>query len=215
MIIVEGPDRGGKSSLCTVLSERLGVDLSDDSKRTDRDEPEFRSKEAVRKRVYRAMTQEAVAKRPPVIHDRLFWSEMVYSEVFGRDCAFSFSEQRMISRLMLALEVPIIFCIPDYTTLAKGMLESEHMDGAAKNMADIYAKYSLMLRVMKGARRDISTRISLTSAKNLSPSTIGHELSIPRAIHYDYENPRHQGKVVGICQRYLTRRALRSSAWIG
>lgn len=215
VIILEGPDGGGKSSLAVYLSEQLGVDLSDESKLPvqTRNLPAFRSRDAVRKRTYQAMMREAVAKRDPLIYDRLFWSELIYSEVHGRECAFNYAEQRMIARFMLALEVPLVFCLPSFNTVKKGILNFEQMDGVARNITDIYAKYALMAKMMHGARRDQSVRVSLTSAKNLSSSRVGKELSLPRCIVYDYENPRHQKKVVGICQRYLERREKRSVSW--
>lgn len=214
MIIVEGPDGGGKSTLARYLSAQLDIGLSADSLLSDaeRNDPSFRARDNVRQRVWASLLRECTARHAPVIHDRLFWSELVYSETFGRECAFPYDEQRMISRLMLALEVPIIFCLPPWETVAKGFVEADHMSGMPAHIETVYAKYKLMMKFMQGSRRDQSVRVNVRVA-TLGASRVGKELSLPRVIHYNYENPRHQEKVLGICRRYLQRREKRSVAW--
>jgi hypothetical protein len=71
------------------LHNQLGIELSEHSKLSsaERNDPSYRDPKNVRKRYYKALTREVVGVKPPELHDRLFYSELVYNEVLGQQGA--------------------------------------------------------------------------------------------------------------------------------
>jgi hypothetical protein len=200
LIIVEGPDGAGKSRLAAHLSKELSIPLSAHSRLTDvqRNDPGYRSPDQVRERTYLGLIKAVKGDEPAEIHDRFLYSELVYSEVYGRRPCFGFYESRHISRVLMALECPVIFCLPPLEIIQARMLPDEHMEGAYQRIAQIHATYSMLRRFM--------SRRQPTHRGQVLPGTRKVEYSTPRVILYDYTNLRHKDKVTEICGRYLARR---------
>jgi len=208
VLIVEGPDGAGKSTLARYLSEQLGLRLSDHSllSDSDRNNPDYRSAPVVRKRTYDGLMKAVMGDEDAEVHDRFLYSELVYSEVYGREPCFSFYESRHISRLLVALECPVIFCLPPLETIQSKMLPDDHMEGAYARIAEIHGKYSLMKKMM--SRKQPEAKGQVVKGTRLV------EYSTPRIITYDYTNPNHKTKVTDICGRYIARRD-RRIGWTG
>lgn len=207
MIVVEGPDGAGKTTLAAHLSETLGVPLSAHSRLTDvqRNDPSYRSPDEVRLRTYDGLLRAVKGDEDAEIHDRFLYSELVYSEVYGREPCFGFYESRHISRVLLALECPVIFCLPPLEVIQSKMLPDDHMEGAYQRIAQIHGTYSLMRKYM--------SRKQPTHKGQAAPGTRKVEYSTPRVILYDYTKPNHKQKVTDICGRYLARRDRRTDGW--
>lgn len=117
MIVVEGPDGAGKTTLVNALCKDLGLHKSvsvtgqegpgwprlKDRRHRDRELPRF-----PRERTYEALAH-AVAGDPVHIHDRLFWSEAIYGPMLRGESKFTIEEEFRIMRLFKALRCPVIF----------------------------------------------------------------------------------------------------------
>ena len=218
MIIVEGPDGGGKSTLTKHLHKKYGVALSSSSQLSsqDRNDKSFRSPGAVRDRVYRAVLREATGRKGPELHDRLFFSELIYADVYGRDPCFNFAEQRHICRMMVAFENPVIFCLPPQEEILKKILATDQMEGVHENFSKIYSRYVLMMS-MSDETRTGDWGGKMRAANDKTGVGVGkrmrRELNVPRLIHYDYTNQQHLDKIHGVVEKYLSKRALRGVGW--
>jgi thymidylate kinase len=137
MIIVEGPDGAGKTVLAGLISKKY-PQLAGPNYELKRSELH---KKDVRGRVYRALA-EAIRGTRPLLHDRLFWSELVYGPILRGDCKFKVTEQELIVNLFAALNVPIIFCIPPFEVVKQNVGKDEHITGVGEHVAEIYAAYS-------------------------------------------------------------------------
>jgi NTP pyrophosphatase (non-canonical NTP hydrolase) len=181
MIIVEGPDGAGKTTLIRYLHKQLDIELSEHSRLSsaERNDPSYRDPKNVRKRYYKALTREVVGVKPPELHDRLFYSELVYNEVLGnREPCFDFHESRHYSRILSALEVPVIFCLPPFREIQKQMLQTEQWDEAAQRILDIYNKYKLIAKFM-----------SRQKIKGITNRDQPYDYNQPKVILYDYTRP--------------------------
>lgn len=136
MIIVEGPDGAGKSTLVTKLSEALSLPVGERAT-TDRN----KLYEVTRQDTYTALGQAVTGHTPANIWDRLFFSEMVYAPVVGRDCEFTDEEQVYVKRLLIAMGSPIILCLPPWSVVKGNVEGTEQMDGVEENLKHIYASY--------------------------------------------------------------------------
>src|ERR1044072_1773892 len=161
MIVVEGPDGGGKTRLAKYLSERCKIPQAYTSQLSnkERNDPAFRSEQAVRDRVYGAVYSMVTGVDAPEIWDRLFFSEIIYSDVMERECAFVFMEQRHICRLMNACEIPVIFCMPPFKEVAKNLLKTDQWDEAAEKQRQIYNAYiSLIFGMSRKKIKGVTNR---------------------------------------------------------
>ena len=137
MIIVEGPDGAGKTTLVQELASEIGLKIGE---RATKDRS--RLYEVTRRDTYTALSKAVKANKKPQIWDRLFFSEMVYAPIVGgRDVEFSAKEQTFVKRVLIALECPIIMCRPPLETVEKNVLDSEQMGGVAENVRGIYNAY--------------------------------------------------------------------------
>ncbi len=204
IVIVEGPDGAGKSTLVDALTQVTGLELSPASKlsKKERNEPGFRAEGAVRERVWQSVCDAVTGADAPVIHDRLFFSELIYSEVLGRQCAFPEYEARHILRLMNACRVPIIFCLPPFKEVSKAMLKTEQLDGAMENLQQIYNYYVLFAKFMKRGER-----------KGYTNKGLPLDYTYPPVIIHNYTKPGSRDRVVEKVQKYINDRKLRSGGW--
>lgn len=145
MIIVEGPDGAGKSTLVEQLVDDFGFVVGERAT-TDRD----KLYEVTRQDTYCALGLEVEgnADTTPRIWDRLFFSEMIYSPVMGRKCQFSSEEQTFIKRVINAIACPVIMCYPTWEVV-KENAEAEHqMEGVNENLRAIYEAYRTVCQGM-------------------------------------------------------------------
>jgi hypothetical protein len=147
-MICEGPDGAGKSTLLAKLSRDLGVQV--------KEWPEARNDMAavgVFRRVFDTLAGEVRCGNDnrPYLHDRLFFSELVYGRVLRGRIAFNPKQVQLIGDILRALEIPIIFCRPPLEVVQRNITSS-----AGIQMADVpehieaiwdrYCRYPAMFR---------------------------------------------------------------------
>lgn len=181
MIIVEGSDGAGKSTLVANLAEDLELGIG---QRATKD----RSKlyEVTQQDTYTALGAAVKADENPQIWDRLFFSEMVYAPIVGRDCEFSHEEQVFIKRVLGAMGCPLILCMPPFGVVKKNVEAAEQMEGVKEGLDHIYACY-----------REMSNPAQWV-------------------LHYDYTgtetaaNFKTYSQIVEVCKHYIEHRKRRS-----
>lgn len=141
MIIVEGPDGAGKSTLVKEIIEIFPFLAEGERGVSDRD----KLWEVTRPDTYRALA-ECLTTQSPHIWDRLFWSEFAYWEVTGRPSPqFTPDDRAVIPHVIKALRAPVIFCMPPYEEVLRNVEQSKQMEGVAARIEDIYRCYEGML----------------------------------------------------------------------
>lgn len=214
MVIIEGPDGGGKSTLVKRLHEDLGIELSPEALLTkaERNDPSYRSKDAVRKRIYVALLREVVGRKSPMLYDRLFFSELIYSEAYGREVAFSYHEQVHIGRCLNAFKVPVVFCVPPLEDILKKNLkvdEEQGMDSLSAKITQVYSTYLAMGSLLMARSR---TKKPMMGRHGLGDRT-ARDYALPPVIWYDYNKGEDYGRIKTEVMKYLAYRAQRSTNW--
>jgi len=132
MVIIEGPDGAGKTTLARELAQYFGLQLS--GSRGPKDD--------VREWVWHQLGQEVSGSCPVRIYDRFFLSELVYGPILRNRCAFSIYEQGVITSLLGALRIPVILCVPEYRTVLENVEPTEHLEGVKSNLFKIWSRYN-------------------------------------------------------------------------
>lgn len=164
MIIVEGTDGAGKSTLVNALAKDLGLYKSVGV--TGQEEPgwpklkdrRFRDRELPR--FPRERTYEAIANAVTgsvLIHDRLFWSEVVYGDILRGKVQFTPLEQFRIMNILKAMRVPVIFChVPFEATRADLDENPPQLEGWTLEKAhEIWVRYSEGMELAHGKKLNV------------------------------------------------------------
>lgn len=143
MIIVEGPDGAGKTTLVNQIAKEHGLQVGVRGVK-DRD----RLYESTRRDTWSALDQCMRGNELPRIWDRLYFSELIYAPLTGRRIAFTFREQVLIPKLFRVLGVPVIFCLPSKETVLDNVKEDDQMEGVLENISEIYDQYDSLYKVL-------------------------------------------------------------------
>lgn len=137
MIVVEGPDGAGKSTLVQTLCDQFGFTVGTRATK-NRDE----LYKVTRQDTYCAIAEDLRGDSPlPKIWDRLFWSELVYADLVRRPIEFGMQEQYVIKKV-LAITSFTVVCLPPFDTVLKNVSESKHeMEGVREKIQKIYTAY--------------------------------------------------------------------------
>lgn len=138
MIVVEGPDGAGKSTLVQKMIEAFGLE-------------EFPTSEGDRDNMYKHTIsrgyiglEEMVSPsgNKTLVFDRWYFSELVYGPLW-RDgyCAFTPTQQKHFDQVIRAVQPPIIFCLPELSTVKKNVEASHQLDKVSETIEKIYWKY--------------------------------------------------------------------------
>lgn len=143
LIVCEGPDGAGKSTLVDTLSDDLGLEIgvrgvADRSKLY----------EVTRRDTYTALSEAVKGNAKPKIWDRLFFSELVYAPMAGRTSEFDQEESIIIKRVMQSIGCPVIVCLPPWETVKKNVEGTEQMAGVHENLESIYQAYTSLFSGM-------------------------------------------------------------------
>lgn len=139
MIIVEGPDGAGKSTLVKELQELFPQLLIGERGVDDRD----KLWEVTRPDTYRAIC-ESLTSENPHIWDRLFWSEFAYWRITSRECQFTGRDEHLIPNLIADLKVPVIWCMPPFEIVKENVMKEHQMEGVIRHIESIYELYQGM-----------------------------------------------------------------------
>lgn len=140
MIILEGPDGAGKTTLASTLTEHFDLKMGERGT-ADR----ARLFEVTVPDTYRALTGAIEGRAPARVWDRLFYSEFVYAPIVDRPCEFNDSMRSHICRQIEALTCPVIVCLPPVETVIENAAKDEQMDGVIENLRSIYHAYQDLL----------------------------------------------------------------------
>lgn len=146
MIIVEGPDGAGKTTLVVKLCREFSELRVGERGTKDRD---FLWRFTVHDTM-KALSRFALSQGPVCIWDRLFYSELVYAPLGmpPRPVEFNPSQQTHIMRLIHAGDFPVILCMPQLGTILKNIASETHqMPGVREKAAEIYHSYGRLLVV--------------------------------------------------------------------
>lgn len=134
LIIVEGPDGSGKSTLVKFLATHFGASTTHFGAllRLNKLFPEYMN----------AMLNRSTLS--PKIFDRSWISEPIYGRVMRSDsCRISVGEQRMLERVALTRCVVVIYCLPpigDCLDVYQGRRQKEYIDSDDKFL-QIFEQY--------------------------------------------------------------------------
>lgn len=140
MIIVEGPDGSGKSTLVKALSEELNLSTAPIYATSRRKMAE----QGVRRRVFEGFS--ALLQGRMFIHDRFYYSELVYGSILRKSLEFSIAEMGWIEVTIMGFQIPVIICLPPRDIVAENIepifsKSPDHIQGAWDNRKEIYDLY--------------------------------------------------------------------------
>jgi len=137
MIIVEGPDGSGKSTLVREITERLGL-IQGTRSTLDRD----RLHETTVQDSYRAVMAAVNGMDEPLVWDRMFYSDAIYAPIV-RDEETMFPRHTLdyLHRLVLAMRAPVIICLPPLEVVAENVATTKQLAGVVENIGAIYGAY--------------------------------------------------------------------------
>lgn len=141
MIIVEGPDGAGKTVLCGQICKEFPDLKMERIDHKDEEEEKKRRILSVRRRVYQGLGRAVIGGSPIELHDRFFYSEVVYGNLLRGDSRFTNEECEFINRVLEALNPPVIFCLPPLEVVKENLGGQKHMIGVKENIGAIYNTY--------------------------------------------------------------------------
>lgn len=137
MIVIEGPDGSGKTTLVNqFLSQfpdqlKLGERTGEDDERAD----------TVFSDTLHAMARAVRMTQNVYIYDRLWPSELVYSKVFGRECSISDEQAHYLRRLDAAAGWPLVICLPPKDVVKEQAMKSPQMEGVVDKIDHLWDEY--------------------------------------------------------------------------
>jgi thymidylate kinase len=149
VIIVEGPDGAGKSYLVEEICDQFGLMRGIKGSSANREagvEPEGtrdRLWETTVDETYEALAMDVDPREPPLVWDRLFYSELVYAAVQNRPCAFGTQALDYVNLQLRAQHAVVIYCRPPLDTIELSIAadpDKQH-DWVAGNVEKIVNRY--------------------------------------------------------------------------
>lgn len=137
MIVIEGPDGAGKSTLVKWITETY--DLQEGERSEKNRDYIYRT---TREDTWKAMHTELQASSPPLVWDRLGpWSDPIYAPLMGREVAFTRDELLFADNFIRQLQCSFIICLPPLEVVKANVEASHQIKAANDHIEVIYNKY--------------------------------------------------------------------------
>jgi hypothetical protein len=178
MIVVEGPDGSGKTTLCEYICKQFNLQMGERATK-DRDKIYATAREDS----WKALRDEFMATEPPRVWDRIGpYSDPIYSWFNipnERECAFTAAECNLFQSIVGNPQFGVvILCLPELSRV-KANLEGEHqLEGVSEHIDGIYTAYKNL--VQEAVKYDYQRKGHL--------SGIGHAISF----HLRHRQKREQ-----------------------
>jgi hypothetical protein len=144
MIVVEGPDGAGKTTLVEYLCRSFN--LKQGERQTQNRDDIYKT---TREDSWKALHEECMATQPPLVWDRLGpWSDPIYS-VHGipneRECAFTTHEVQFYHAMVRDPQFgTLIVCLPDLNTVLNNVEDTHQLPGVVGRTKAIYNSYRVL-----------------------------------------------------------------------
>ena len=127
IIIIEGPDGAGKSTLAKSLADRLDMNILKMTANGGQSVTEYLQKLAC----------------DGVIIDRCWVSEQIYSDLFGREPRIDNDDAEALTEFCGLVGIPIIVLLPPLRVVISRLNErgDEYADVVCPNIVEIYKRY--------------------------------------------------------------------------
>jgi tRNA uridine 5-carbamoylmethylation protein Kti12 len=139
MILLEGIDGSGKTTLAKAICEKFGLGIG---RRATNDRDLLYT--VTRQDTYTALGHCANPSEPAQVYDRLYYSELIYAHIVGRPCEFSPSEQMWVERMIEATHCPVILCRPPFAAVEANAHATHQMRGVNEHLEQIYDDYNAL-----------------------------------------------------------------------
>lgn len=135
MIILEGPDGAGKSTLANSLARELDLNILKMTINGGQSATEYLQK----------------LQCDGVVMDRCWISEQIYSDIFGREPRLDADKCERLTDLCADSNIPIVIVLPPLPTVIKRLIKrgDEHAEVIA-NIDEIYKRYVDWIENHKG-----------------------------------------------------------------
>lgn len=141
MLVVEGSDGAGKTTLANHLTKKYGFKLGERGV-ANRD----LLYKVTRQDTYRALSAAVLGQEPVEIWDRLgVPSEFVYHDLVGRRCEFTTHETEFVLGVMNSLKMPMIVCVVPYSVAEANCHKEHQMKGVNENLRTIWNRYANLM----------------------------------------------------------------------
>jgi adenylate kinase family enzyme len=134
VIVVEGPDGAGKTTLARALASHYGFNI----KNWGVERQQLKDEDPIA-RCHKAIRDSLDPERPMFIHDRLYISELIYGEVIRGEIAGTPEDHRLIRSLFWAIKPPVVVCLPPLDTVFENV--KDETTEVKANIQEIYHKY--------------------------------------------------------------------------
>jgi hypothetical protein len=189
MIVVEGPDGAGKTTLCEAICRRYRLKMGQRSTH-DRD----KIWRTTRKDTWYALHEEMRCDHPPLVWDRLGpYSDPVYAPLgipVPRPVAFTAAELSMIDVFLRHFGV-VILCMPPLDVIERNVQSARQLEKVEDKLAEIvdgytqvmpyYPRYDYTSPDNKRLDRMIEHYLRKRKGRELLASGSGYLQSVPRS----------------------------------
>lgn len=143
MIVIEGPDGAGKSTLAEAIADDFELAI----RHTGGPGPDKRHQ------TYNRLAAAVSGLGDPIVYDRFMMSESIYGRLLRKDVGSQFSayEEGYVLRVLDALDCPVILCLPPLDVCLHNFeMDREAGDDQAnvrKQLPDIWKAYENTLKI--------------------------------------------------------------------
>lgn len=141
LVIVEGPDAGGKSTLCKTLEKQLSGVMIHNNEYRDADSDTLA-------KIFSSQFEYASTMVPvgvPVILDRSYFSELIYGPVFRGESRITGLQAITLGKYLSLLQPMVVVCRPPWEAVRRTFMNrpDEEMLDSIDQLSKVYKGYDL------------------------------------------------------------------------